>query len=655
MPIPLPQLDDTRFQALVDEARLLIPRHAPTWTDHNVHDPGITLIELFAWLAETQIYTLDQVTDRHLEKFLRLLGCPPKPAVPATAEVTFRLPPDRTTAANVPQGTRLIGRRAGSADNIAFETTRDLWVMPPTLELVKIERRSFKQGRIDLTEDWRRRLYIFALGGELGDEIEVGSTLRLGFSEKFPPCEVAIAIALYEADLPPVGAHGEEAAHVAPSVEVRWEYLAAGDRWRALPDLVDETYGLTVSGALRFTGPTDALAVREGSQSLCWLRMRVTRPGYEIPPRLATIRLNSVPAVEGSMMSTRPIGCGSGLPWQRLALAETPVMAGSLRLEVQEEPEGPWVLWRQVADFDASEPADRHFVLDAAAGTILFGDGFRGRIVPRGSNNIRAAYRSGGGERGNLAAGEIARIQATGLESMAVANLEPASRGREPESLAEAWRRLKTDLTIPYRAVTSQDFEAIAKATPGVRVARAKALPGFDPEQPDAPGPCLVTVVVVPYSFSDCPMPSEGFLRTVCCHLDRHRPITTDLRVIAPRYARVSIAAEVTVNPKRATTDVRARIEQALTEFLHPLRGGVEKTGWPFGRAVYRSEIVNLIERLDGVECVEKVQLQASGSGLRRGDDIAIPREALICPGRMLIVATESQAVCEVHTWQSRV
>jgi predicted phage baseplate assembly protein len=648
MPIAVPQLDDTRFQTLVDEARLLIPRHAPSWTDHNVHDPGITLIELFAWLTEAQIYTLDQVTDRHVEKFLRLLGCPPKPPRPATVEVTFTLPAGHADAVTIPQGTCLIGRRAGTDINIPFETTCDLWVLPTTLELVKVERRSLKQGRIDLTEDWRRRLYFYVLGGELGDAIETGSSLRLGFSDKFPPHEVAIAIALYEADLPPVGAHGEECPHVVPSVAVQWEYLAEGNRWRLLPHLVDETHGLTVSGALRFTGPDDPLAVREGSQTVYWLRMRVTRSGYEIPPRIAAVHLNTVPAVEGNTIPTRPIGCGSGLPSQRLELGELPVVPGSLDLHVQEALEGPWVRWTQVADFDASNPADRHFMLDAASGVIVFGDGFRGRMIPKGSHNVRASYRSGGGERGNLAAGEISRIETPGFEGFQVTNLHPASGGREPESLAETWHRLKTDLTTPYRAMTSEDFEALAKATPGLRVARATALPGVDPQQPRSSARCLVTVVVVPYSFSDCPTPSEGFLRTVCCHLDRHRLITTDLRVIAPCYVQISVVAEVTVQPMSAPAEVDARIERALAEFLHPLHGGVHKTGWPFGRAVYRSELARLIERLEGVECLQKLHLQATGPGVRMrgGDDIALPPHALVCPGRLQIVAKEPQALC---------
>ena len=73
MPIKLPNLDDRTFADLVAEAHTLIPVHAPRWTNHNESDPGITLVELFAYLTEIQIYRLNRVTDANLCAFLRLI------------------------------------------------------------------------------------------------------------------------------------------------------------------------------------------------------------------------------------------------------------------------------------------------------------------------------------------------------------------------------------------------------------------------------------------------------------------------------------------------------------------------------------------------------------------------------------------------------
>ncbi|KFB75045.1 baseplate J/gp47 family protein [Candidatus Accumulibacter cognatus] len=74
MPLTLPDLDDRRYADLVEEARTLIPGYAPEWTNHNPSDPGITLIELFAWLSEMLIYRLNRVSDDNLRTFLKLLN-----------------------------------------------------------------------------------------------------------------------------------------------------------------------------------------------------------------------------------------------------------------------------------------------------------------------------------------------------------------------------------------------------------------------------------------------------------------------------------------------------------------------------------------------------------------------------------------------------
>ena len=72
--LPTPTLDDRRFQDIVDEAKRLIPRYCPEWTDHNLSDPGVALIELFAWMTEMILYRLDQVPDLHYTRFLDLMG-----------------------------------------------------------------------------------------------------------------------------------------------------------------------------------------------------------------------------------------------------------------------------------------------------------------------------------------------------------------------------------------------------------------------------------------------------------------------------------------------------------------------------------------------------------------------------------------------------
>jgi predicted phage baseplate assembly protein len=87
-----PNLDDLRFQKdLVDEARRRIIRYCPEWTDYNLSDPGITLIELFSWMTEMLVYRLNRVPERNYLKFLEMLGVELSPASSARVELTFYL------------------------------------------------------------------------------------------------------------------------------------------------------------------------------------------------------------------------------------------------------------------------------------------------------------------------------------------------------------------------------------------------------------------------------------------------------------------------------------------------------------------------------------------------------------------------------------
>src|SRR5581483_1693084 len=91
MALPAPNLDDRRFQNLVDDAKRLVQRRCPEWTDHNVSDPGVTLIETFAYMTDMLLYRLNRVPDRHYIKFLELMGVRLFPPTAATTDITFWL------------------------------------------------------------------------------------------------------------------------------------------------------------------------------------------------------------------------------------------------------------------------------------------------------------------------------------------------------------------------------------------------------------------------------------------------------------------------------------------------------------------------------------------------------------------------------------
>src|SRR5207244_12739590 len=92
MPLALPDLDDRRWADLVAEGRSLIPLYAPGWTDHNVHDPGITLLELLAWVAEMDLYQVNRIPGARVRKLLALAGVTPHPPRPAQTVLALTAP-----------------------------------------------------------------------------------------------------------------------------------------------------------------------------------------------------------------------------------------------------------------------------------------------------------------------------------------------------------------------------------------------------------------------------------------------------------------------------------------------------------------------------------------------------------------------------------
>src|SRR5262245_5458260 len=96
MPLPLPKLANRTWSELVAESRSRRPRQTQQWTDHNLHDPGITLLELFAWLSEMLLFRLDQLPEAELRAFLRAVGVAPRPPVSAEAVVVIQAPQPTT-------------------------------------------------------------------------------------------------------------------------------------------------------------------------------------------------------------------------------------------------------------------------------------------------------------------------------------------------------------------------------------------------------------------------------------------------------------------------------------------------------------------------------------------------------------------------------
>src|SRR5262245_15519018 len=179
MPLPTPALDDRTFQDIVDEAKRLIPRYCPEWTNHNVSDPGVALIELFAWMSEMVLYRVNQVPDRLFVHFLNMVGIEPFPPSVARTDLTSWLSAVLEQPVLVPATPPVMTQASvAETDSVVFTTTRELLIAPPDLVSAKASSVTTEQV-VDVWEDLR-----FGTDGARcfpSDPLAGGDAFYLGF------------------------------------------------------------------------------------------------------------------------------------------------------------------------------------------------------------------------------------------------------------------------------------------------------------------------------------------------------------------------------------------------------------------------------------------------------------------------------------------
>lgn len=189
---------------------------------------------------------------------------------------------------------------------------------------------------------------------------------------------------------------------------------------------------------------------------------------------------------------------------------------------------------------------------------------------------------------------------------------------------------------VPERAVTALDFERLALATPGTSLWRARALPGVDPRLPGLVADGCLTVAVVPWLPVDRPEPTPELLARVRAQLAGTRTLGTRVFVVGPAYVRVGVRATLILLDSSRADRVVDAARDAIDAFLHPVTGGPSGRGWPFGRPVRRSEVLQLLDQLPGVDRVGGLVLvreREDGTSEECGD-------LAICPTELVLAGT---------------
>ena len=666
------RLDDQSFSDIVSEAMGRLPWLCPVWTDHNAHDPGITILELMAWYKEMQQYQMDQLTPQLQRRLLELAGVTPLEG--ACARCGLELPSD------TPPRRRL--ERLVTPQGVSFELLEGVPEDRPRLERMVI-----LQGgqRLEITSMVQDGLSVqpFRFGAQQESALALGfdrpgtGTLRLWFQVD-----------------PPAGVPRNPADDSTPPPRtLAWKMEGAG---RVEP-VSDGTWCLSWSGYVTLPVPRGWQA---GEDGLYWLELRLERAGCEEQPRLSGLSAGRVQAAQQesrvrsylfqvqdapgqqvlldtaqaqqaklAVFLRRAEGWEQTdqyqwerIPQGRLVTADAsgavldgeenllvvcidPEQAGQLLLTTLGQPGEELYLnvgeqhvlpghlklmcltlcedgqirpapWRWVEDLSVCAPRDRAFTFDPVRQTILFGDGLHGAIPAAGEGSVLVSELvlslCGGGN--------VPAHAGLAFPNGEQVDNQAAEGGRDPERLSQAQGRLLVRLSGTQKCLSAQDYAQRARETPGLRVAGARALPGYDPGTPNLRRHATVTVAVLPAGEDPYPIADEWFLAAVDRQLARCRTVCIQTRAARVRYVPFALTVQLRLEPGGDEQAVR----RALEEWFKPRE---ERIGAP----VVRNELTGALQKLPGVLRLLQLELRGldQNSYKTAAGDLELPPDAI--------------------------
>lgn len=622
MSLPSPHLDDRRFQDLVDDAMRFIQRRCPEWTDHNVSDPGVALIEAFAQMVDQLSYRVNRIPDKVHLGFLDLLGVQLTGPQAAATELTFSLSAPQAGEVVVEPGTEVATVRTGSTPARVFTVDRELTIVPTAL--AHIGSAGAGQPPELVTERF--------VSGEpvtcFAQPPVPGDALLVGLDRAAPRCAVALRV---DCRMDGVGVDPRRPPRV-------WEAWC-GDGWVPCEVDSDGTGGLNRPGDILLHVPDGHTTSLLGRRRAGWLRCRIVaagpgQPAYSSSPKVTALEAYTVggttSAVEGEGIARDELGVSDGTPGQSFTVHRTPVVAGSLRAVAVETKAGRQV-WKAVPSFADSGPQDRHVTVDEVSGTVRFGPAVRrpdgevhqyGAVPEIGARVTAGGYRRGGGRGGNVAASTLTVLRSPIALVSRVENRVPATGGVDVESLDGLKQRAGHWLRTQDRAVTAKDYESIAAAA--CRDAgRVECV--AEPEGSERAG--LVRVLLVPRvrdvreedSWREL-VPTEAMLAAAAHAVEAARPLGVPVSVSGPAYQGVTVVAEVEAAKGADRAEVKERVLRALYECLSPLpatedSGTGSRSGWPLGRALRLSDLYAVAARCEDVESVVKLEMYPADIG----------------------------------------
>jgi len=656
MPLPIPNLDDRRFEDLAAEAQERLLRQLPDLAQISPGDPAFVITDLFAWMTEAILYRANLIPERQRRAFLNLLQLPLQPAQPSRSLVSV----DGPNSSKLPS--LLAAESAFKSAGANFSSLGELQPTPLSVDVLIKENLSEEQlaelglskaalstqygekniatfrprhlpvgeGDLSLQNSLDHAFYLLiSLPARIRNERQTlidnlaGVVLNFGIA----PNEDKTASAFPANDL-------EELTARRLSWELAW-VDSSSDKLYYLPleVLDDSSMGARQAGVVRVRLPDNASKLQalqeedyqfagkgmyppeipahiEADQLMFWIRLRcVDEPELA----LGYLGINCVDVIGQAIERDIMLGIGDGNPEQSVQLPHPNVDPFSIEIEVEEN--ATFEAWQRVNHFGAANADSRVYVLDPINGVIQFGDGVRGKR-PLPGHAIRVAYyRHGGGSESNLPAGSITKL--ANKSSLKVRHEWPATGGVDAESVSEAEQRLPAFLSHRNRAVSKADFKMLAESNPVNAVARAECVPGLLPGakielvQRDIPG--VISLFVMPPkdpAVNEAARPSKGLLRDIFDYLSERILLGTELYVLSPEFVPIAISMTLQAQDVTMQQSVEKAVEDSLVNYLWALApGGPTGEGWPLGRDIDLDELRTQASRTSGVLSISQMTL----------------------------------------------
>lgn len=619
-----PNLFQRRFQDLVEIGRARLPSLAPEWTDHNAHDPGITLMELLAWVAEAQLYSLSRMRRDERVAYAALLGISPHGTQGASGMIwSDRLDPNSPASTYLkslvlPEDTVV---NVTGGENLTFRPTHKLLWAPG--RITKLETRDAKGRTTDHTTTNERgglpfeplgerggRRSVLALTFECRDKAGLFGSDPQSARGAFWPIGVLAAPPLGGAQAPATGGQTDCASITAA--------LVIGKQRTRLRIESDTTDGLLTTGTLLL----DLSDVKTSPERLT-IELR-SPSGFSRAPRLLRIEPNVIPVRQGQTTEHEE-ETADGLPdWTfsigvqqlRFASGEEPIT-----LKVA-EPSGVEI-WERRDRISEEGPDDNVYEFDAESGQVTFGNGINGRIPPAGSK-VSVTFAVSDGEEGRVARNR--KWSVAGFADTFGVNPDPIGGGIAASGFIENRREARLRSREDHALISSDDIAAAAKLLPLLEVARA-----WVPAPPNnAPRTGVVTLVVMRSRAGgaepELPPETAQWLKAISRRLLPRMPLGSRLLVVAPRYLEFSIDAVLEADPGRKPSAIEEEIEKELKKRLalvespgvRPRQAGVPVTS---------RDVAAWMRAINGVKRVVQLQLRDADGHIT--NKVAVPRHGL--------------------------